>query len=599
MFNPDPAKVYIVGAGPGAVDLITLRGHELLKRADLVVYAGSLVNPELPNVAKSGCEIHDSASLTLEQVVDLLAGAARKGRLAVRLHTGDPSLYGAIREQIDALRALGIECEVVPGVSSFAAAAAALSAEYTLPGVSQSLILTRAPGRTPVPEGESLKSFAVHRASVVLFLSSGMIERACLDLTEGGYPPDTLAALVYRASWDDQKIVRGTLATLSEAARREGIDKTALILVGDFLGDRYERSKLYDPAFSHGFRSAAAAAEERAETPKAALPGRIALVAFTKDGVRTALRLQRDLGGRVYAPPRFVGGDDVLSRLDLPVSKWAAAHFGDAEALVFVCAVGIAVRAIAPLAESKTSDPAVVCLDDLGRNVVPLLSGHLGGANDLAVKIASVMGGNAVVTTSTDLHGITAPDTWARRTGLTVENPREIRAVSGALIDGREIGVAVTEETIPPPWPITLRLRPKNLVLGVGCRKGIAPSALEEAIADFLDGAGVSPHSIAAIASIDLKKDEAAIVAWCGSRDIPFLTWMASELEAIDGPFASSERVRRAVGVDNVCERSAVIAARKLSGSEVENGGVLMRSKTLYEGITLALARIRSKESGR
>lgn len=596
MFDPDPAKVYIVGAGPGAEDLITLRGHELLKRADLVVYAGSLVNPELLKATKSGCAIHDSAPLTLEQVVDLLAGAVHKKNLAVRLHTGDPSLYGAIREQIDALHALGIECEVVPGVSSFSAAAAALSVEYTLPGVSQSLILTRAAGRTPVPERESLKSFAAHRASVVLFLSSGMTERACQDLTEGGYPPNTPAALVYKASWPEQKIVRGTLATLPEAARREGIDKTALILVGDFLGDRYERSKLYDPAFAHGFRSAVPDTEERAKT---ALPGGIALVAFTEDGVRTALGLQRELGGRVYAPPRFVGGDNTLGRLDMSVSEWASSHFKNAEALVFVCAVGIAVRAIAPSAESKTRDPAVVCLDDLGRNVVPLLSGHLGGANDLAVKIASITGGNAVVTTSTDLHGITAPDTWARRTGLTVENPREIRAVSGALIDGKAIGVAVTEEIIPPPWPVTLWLRPKNRVLGVGCRKGIAPSALEDAIADFLSGAGVSPHSIAAVASIDLKKNEAAILEWSGKRNLPFRTWTAAELEAVNGPFASSERVRRVVGVDNVCERAAVLAARKLSGSDKESGGVLMRSKTLYEGITLALAGIRGKESNR
>ena len=249
--------IYFIGAGPGAPDLISIRGKNMLEKASMIVYAGSLVNPELLEWAPSGCEIFDSASMTLDEVVDTMkSGVARGFETIVRLHTGDPSLYGAVREQMDRLRANGIAFEVIPGISSFSAAAAALQAEYTLPGVSQTLILTRMEGRTPVPESESIRSLASHRASMVLFLSSGMIEKLCVALVEGGYAPDTPAALVYKASWPDQKILRTKLSDLPRAAEDAGIRKTALVLVGNFLGDDYDLSLLYDASFSHGYRKA-------------------------------------------------------------------------------------------------------------------------------------------------------------------------------------------------------------------------------------------------------------------------------------------------------------------------------------------------------
>lgn len=246
--------IYFVGAGPGAPDLITLRGAELLRRAGMVVYAGSLVNPALLDYVPEGCEVSDSASMTLDEVLEKLVRGHGRGVTTVRLHTGDPSLYGAIREQMDALRVRGIPFEVVPGVSSFCAAAAAVGAEYTLPGVSQTLVISRMEGRTPVPEREGIRSLAAHRASMVLFLSTGMLRKLCSELVAGGYPEDTPAALVYRASWPDERVLRGTLAALPDAAEAEAITRTALVLVGDFLGDTYELSKLYDPAFEHGYR---------------------------------------------------------------------------------------------------------------------------------------------------------------------------------------------------------------------------------------------------------------------------------------------------------------------------------------------------------
>lgn len=246
--------VHFVGAGPGAPDLITLRGAQLLKQADVIIYAGSLVNPALLELAKADCRIYNSAEMTLEQVLAVMVEANAQGRDVVRLHTGDASIYGAIREQIDELDKLGIGWDDTPGVSSFFGAAAALGAEYTLPGVSQSVIITRMAGRTPVPERESLERMAAHGTSMVIFLSAGMLEQVQQALLKGAYTESTPAAIVYKATWPEEKIVRCTVGTLAQSGAAEGIRKTALIMVGDFLSCSYERSKLYDPAFTTEFR---------------------------------------------------------------------------------------------------------------------------------------------------------------------------------------------------------------------------------------------------------------------------------------------------------------------------------------------------------
>lgn len=248
--------IHFVGAGSGAADLITLRGAKHLAQADVVIYAGSLVNPALLENCRQDCEIHDSASMTLEEVLAVMEKAESQGKTTVRLHTGDPSIYGAIREQMDALDASGISYDVTPGVSSFCGAAAALRAEYTLPNVSQTVIITRAEGRTPVPERERLRALASHGSTMVLFLSTGLLERAEQELMAGGYTPDTPAAIVYKATWPEEKVFRCTVSTLAKTARENGITKTALITVGGFLGTEYDRSLLYDPGFSHGCREA-------------------------------------------------------------------------------------------------------------------------------------------------------------------------------------------------------------------------------------------------------------------------------------------------------------------------------------------------------
>lgn len=250
----DRRMVHFVGAGSGAVDLITVRGQRLLEQADVIIYAGSLVNPQLLEMAKETCEIHNSAYLHLDEVIEIISKAHKEGKMIVRLHTGDPSLYGAIREQMDKLRELEIPFEVCPGVSSFCAAAAVLEAEYTLPGISQTVIISRMEGRTPVPKREKIRTLAAHHCTMVLFLSTGLLEQLTEELLAGGYSQATPAAIVYKATWSDQKIIRCQVGELARKAKEANITKTALITVGEFLGNEYELSKLYDASFTTEFR---------------------------------------------------------------------------------------------------------------------------------------------------------------------------------------------------------------------------------------------------------------------------------------------------------------------------------------------------------
>lgn len=247
--------VHFVGAGPGAEDLITVRGQRLLQEADVIIYAGSLVNPALLINAKPDCEIHNSAYMTLEEVIGTMEEAERRKLTTVRLHTGDPALYGAIREQMDELTKRNISFDICPGVSSLFGAAAALQVEYTLPEVSQSVIITRAQGRTPVPEGEKLRALAAHQSTMILFLSSGLAGKVREELLAGGYEKATPVAVVYRATWPDEKCLYTTLDRLPEAMEEAEIANTALILVGKVLTQSdYAKSRLYSEDFTTGYR---------------------------------------------------------------------------------------------------------------------------------------------------------------------------------------------------------------------------------------------------------------------------------------------------------------------------------------------------------
>lgn len=246
--------VHFIGAGSGAADLITVRGAKLLGEADVIIYAGSLVNPELLKYAKETCKIHDSAKMTLEDVLQVIVEAEKEKLSIVRLHTGDPCLYGAIREQMDELIKLSIEYDYTPGVSSFCGAASALKTEYTLPDVTQTVIITRMEGRTPVPDKEKMALLAQHGCTMVIFLSTGLLPQLTAELIKGAYNKDTPAAIVYKATWPDEKVFHCTVGTLVETAKANNIRNLALITVGDFLQADYQRSKLYDPTFTTEFR---------------------------------------------------------------------------------------------------------------------------------------------------------------------------------------------------------------------------------------------------------------------------------------------------------------------------------------------------------
>lgn len=246
--------IHFIGAGPGDPELLTVKGKRYIDEADVIVFAGSLVNPEVLSGRKKTAIVHDSAFMNLEEVIDVMSKAEKEGLKVVRVHTGDPAIYGAIREQMDILEKMGIEYDVVPGVSSFLATAAVLRKEYTLPDVSQTVIITRMEGRTPMPPKEKLIDLARHNSTMVIFLSVGFIEELSKTLIEGGYAENTPVAVVYKATWPDQKVVIGDLTTIAKKVKDENISKTALTVVGGFLGDKYSLSKLYDKYFSTEFR---------------------------------------------------------------------------------------------------------------------------------------------------------------------------------------------------------------------------------------------------------------------------------------------------------------------------------------------------------
>ena len=634
--------VHFVGAGPGACDLITVRGMNRIKEADVIIYAGSLVNPGLLSYAKADCEIYNSAHMTLEDVVSVMREAEAAGKGTVRLHTGDPSVYGAIREQMDLLDECGIAYDVCPGVSAVFGAAASLACEYTLPDVTQTLILTRAEGKTPVPEKENLRSLAAHRASLVLYLSSGLARKVRQDLLFGGYAEDTPVAVVYKATWPEEKIIRTTLAKLPEDMEAAGITKTALIIVSPALGSVYEKSRLYDAAFATEYRGAT----------EIAFPAgirRVLLITCSVRGYATMQKLAKKLEN--------ISGAEIITKVKceaLPevsmketVKACVDAYFGQVDAIVFVTASGIAVRSVAEHLTHKSKDPAIVCMDELGKHVISLVSGHAGGANALTQMLADVMWATPVITTATDVEGRFSIDDYAREHNLVVTDWAKAKAISAEVlttgaepvwmdeaevlqeeekyaceirkeqkstgIDGCENEINVQELQIGSHQVIitpqdgsvdvqTLQLIPRCIVAGVGCKKGTPVDKIEHAVQDAFAKAGLRMEALCAVVSIDLKKEEAGLLEFCETRNVPFETYAAEELQAVPGTYSASEFVSGVTGVDNVCERSAVKYAsehgmnqgEQLLGRQAKHGELLLR-KQAYGGVTVALAYVCSE----
>lgn len=595
-------SITFVGAGPGAADLITIRGREKIDAADVIVYAGSLVDERLMD--RSRAEKYNSARMNFDEVMEILVRSWREGKQVVRLHTGDPAMYGAVGEQYRALDALGIPYEVVPGVSSVFAAAAALKVEFTMPGVSQTAILTRDAGRTPVPEKENLQSLAAHGSTLCLFLSVGDLEEVVRKVLAGGRSPETPAAVVYRAGWENQQIVRGTLEDIAERVRQAGIRRQAMIVIGEVLNHAGTMSSLYDRDFVHGYRR------------KNGFSGRCAVFALTSAGIQKAAEIAAGIDAVVMVPEKFrclVAEERARPYPDGGFREAFRKAWNEYDGLVMVMAAGIVTRECAGLCRHKTMDPAVVVTDEKGRFAVSLVGGHLGGANRLAQDVAAVTCGEAVLTTASDVRGMIAVDEFAARHAMRVLNPESIVTISSAALEGRTVDFVMPEplfrdsfagvpnfrrveapgenpavvllergKPIPQvhPGADILYLQRRSFVLGIGCRKGCSVDELEQTAAKVLESLGASWSNVVHLATAEIKLEERAMLELAARHGVPLTGYAAEELNSVAVPHPSDAAWKH-LGIHSVSEAAALLA----SGAEK-----LLVEKTKGNGVTLALA---------
>ncbi|MCX8042676.1 MAG: precorrin-4 C(11)-methyltransferase [Desulfobacterota bacterium] len=604
-------SVYFIGAGPGNPDLLTIAAQRIIKNADCIIYAGSLVHPDIIRIAKKHAVCIDSATRTLDEIIDCMVSAARRGNVVARIHSGDPSLFGAIAEQMRMLDKHNIPYAIIPGVSSVFAAAAAIGIEYTVPGGTQTLILTRRAGRTPVPSAESLRALAAHRSSLAIFLSVDTIDDVVKELIDGGAAPRTPVAVVYRVSWPDQMIIRGTLASIARKVRTAGISRQALILVGDALRRPKGSSRLYAQDFTHTFR-----ADPRSRTNK------LAILAVTRQGVMTGKKILEQIHkAELYVPERLRG---LLRHQQVHTYRNFQATvqevFKRYQRIVFITATGIAVRALAPLLGSKWEDPAVVVMDDCGRIAISLLSGHWGGANNLAAHLARTIGAQPIITTASDTAGFPALDLLVQRItgGVVPDNPEKLRHLQTALCEGCDVGFYPPELCAYPglseyPWAhfystvhdactsrcsavmivspyrenLTnatvpcLHVVPRTIAIGIGCHRGVSEQEVASAIATVCRQLRLDERSIAAVCTIDRRATEPGLKAYCKRHGYPLKTFSVSILRQVGGLQSVSEHALRKLGVMGVAEPCAVLGA---------DGGKLLLPKQKVGHLTIAVA---------
>jgi len=605
-------RVCFIGAGPGDPELLTIKGRAVLSLADLIIYAGSLVNPVVLTCAKKSARTLDSASMTLQEITDAMVRAARQGQLVARLHSGEPSIYGAIAEQMEILQQKNVAYAVIPGVTAAFAAAAALKKEFTVPGFSQTLIITRRAGRTPVPEKEALASLAAHRASMAIYLSTGMLEDTMQELVSGGYPAHTPAAVVYRASWSDEAVVRGTLATIASKVKEKNIQRQALILVGDAIGEKPgERSRLYAEEFSHGFRQLKK--KKRAGT---------AIIAVTQDGAGIGRSIVGTIkNARLFLPAAMKGeckGRTIIYYTSL--QEAVRELFFSCQQIICIMAAGIAVRMIAPSVTSKWDDPAVVVMDDRGKNIISLLSGHWGGANQLARDLSAMLGGHCVITTASDTRGLPALDVIVQQLGVGDFSKSTLKKVQAEMIAGNPVGFYPTELRVLPgmeghaqlyfydsPAELLasgctagiifshdakipqkksghfLCIHPRDLAAGIGCNRGVAARDIQKAVEKIFKKMKLPIASLYSLATIAAKKDEHGLLRFARDHALPLQFYSAAELNSVQVPSAESVHARRALGVQGVAEPAALLCA--------QGGELLMKKEKLGE-LTLAIARM-------
>ncbi len=590
-------NVVFAGAGPGAPDLITLRGANALADADAVIYAGSLVNEKILEMAPNA-ELYNSAKMSLSEVIEIIAKYYNEDKRVVRLHTGDPSMYGAVSEQYRELDKLGINYEVIPGVSSVFAAAAELKVELTMPDLSQSVILSRNAGRTPVPERESIERLAAHGTTLCLFLSVADMQGLCDKIIAAGRAASTPAAVVYRASWENQIIVRGSLADIAAKTEEAGIKRQAMIVVGDVLDRNGGLSKLYDAEFTTGYRHS---------VYETGFSGSTAIFALTRNATAKAAEIAAGLNNAVvYAPEKYA--DTVSS---LRINTFADGEFGNElstawklyDGFVMVMASGITVRHITELCDDKKTDPAVVVCDERGDYAVSLLSGHIGGANQLARDVAGITGGQAVITTASDVRKLPAFDEFAVRHHYDIITPQALTPVAAAVLESASVELEMPQALFDLEFAGqkqftlkqdrndgTIRIQVNNhilelkkqfLVLGIGCRKGIAGERMAEVVNKVLSSRGYSLDEVALVTSAEVKQEEKGLLDFSGNAGKKVCFYSADELNKIEVPNPSAQAEKH-LGINSVSEASALLGAG--------DGSRIIIEKYADTDVTVALA---------
>lgn len=615
-WTPRPGTVYVVGAGPGDPDLMTVRARRVLEAAGLVLYADSLVDPRMFDMVSEDAQVRGTSGMTLEPIVERMVDAARAGMVVARVHSGDPGVYGAVAEQLARLEEAGVDWEIVPGVPSPMAAAAALGCEMTVPGVTQSIVFCRVTGRTPMPDGQDLRAHARPGVSLCVFLSAGYGAEMVSALRDGGVRDDTPAVIAEKVSWPDERMSWGTVGDVEQRLRDMGVRRHALVLVGPAFARASTRlrSSLYSPTHAHVFRP-------RGEGSYAARRdlARVVIYAITASGAEVARHIAEGVDGmRVHLPARLAHAVPGAVAEEGAARAVVARLMGEAGGVVLVMATGAAVRLAAPHLEDKLRDPSVVAVDDRGRFAVPLAGAHAGGGNELARRVAQAIGATAVVTTASDGRPWPALDDLAAHRGWRAEDPRQFAHAGAALLDGDPVGlvqecgdpfddagtwpdtlrrfggvealqrnasslraaIVVTDRAlgdVPPGW---LLLRPPTLVLGVGCESGVSRSEVAAAVEAALRDAGVSALSVAVVATLDRKTEEPALQSMCAQQGWTLRGFTADALRDVDVP-TPSEVVHAAVGTPSVCEAAALL----------ESGGTLVVSKRVSGRVTVAVAR--------
>lgn len=648
-FSIQPGTVYFIGAGPGAPDLISVRGASILAAADLILYADSLVEASILRWSRNPqVRIERSSGLHLEQILALMVETAQRGGVVARVHSGDPALYGAIHEQMAHLDDLAIPYEIVPGITAAFAAAARLKCELTIPDVVQTVIFTRTAGRTAMPPHEDLRHLAASRASLAIYLSVTRMGQVVADLRAGGYPAETPVAVLHRVTWPDESYVVGTLADITEKVRAAGYTRQALILVSPALDPALKSregrttSHLYDKTYTHRFRRAVSTpARPKPNGQDASAPtsapeaGRSsgAVLAVTRAGSQLALRLAQALEAELVVPARVAppapGPDIPLTGYTGSVLDEVRRRWSTCRQLVLVMPTGVAVRAIAPLLADKRTDPAVVCLDEAGRSVIPLVGGHRGGANGLARRLAALTGGHAAITTASDLQGKPALDLLGLEEGWRLEGEEALTPVSAALVNGAPIGLfvepALADATAPVLAPLrglgqvqsvaslaqleeglagqrlaaavivshrrlepAARLwqgrvvvyRPPLLVAGIGCRRGVDVAELQEALEAACADAGLALSAVGALATASIKQEEPGLHALAARLQVPLVVVPEGDLAGLAPEDFSPSAAQEKFGLPGVAEPCARLVA----------GGPLLVPKQRYGRCTVAIA---------